>query len=99
MTVSKWLKVGESITINDLIFRIFRDGLKTYIRAEDLKNPEAEIWIDLFAGAFTRLIATHYDTPGWQQGIAGGSLWNDETGNSHLEVDYAYIRKKPRSLT
>ena len=94
LTVSKWLKVGESITINDLIFRIFRDGLKTYIRAEDLKNPEAEIWIDLFAGAFTRLIATHYDTPGWQQGIAGGSLWNDETGNSHLEVDYAYIRKK-----
>lgn len=94
VTISKWLKVGESITINDLIFRIFRDGLKTYIRAEDLKNPEAEIWIDLFAGAFTRLIATHYDTPGWQQGIAGGSLWNDETGNSHLEVDYAYIRKK-----
>ena len=94
LTVSKWLKVGESITINDLIFRIFRDGLKTYVRAEDLKNPEAEIWIDLYAGAFTRLIATHYDTPGWQQGIAGGSLWNDETGNSHLEVDYAYIRKK-----
>lgn len=94
VTISKWLKLGETVTMNDVLFRVFRDGVRTYLRAEDKKNPANELWIDMFAALFTRVVSSSFETPGWKKNLSGGSMYEDEQGNSYLEVDYGVFRKK-----
>lgn len=93
-TISKWLKVKESITLDEVIFRVFRDGLKTYLRATDNKNTEAKVWLDLFGAALTNIVCNQINTSNYQKNNSGGALYLDENGASHIEVDYANIRRK-----
>lgn len=88
------LTVGGNIVMEDVMFDVFREGIRTYIRAEDKLSPDNEEWLDAFAAIFTKMITNSMQTDNWQRGISGGSLWKDEQGSSHLEVDYGVFRKK-----
>lgn len=94
VTISKWLNVGETITMNDLLLRVFRDGVRTYLQAEDKQNPDNEVWLNFYGALLQRVISATFETLHWQQGISGGAMWEDKTMNSHLEVDYLRVRKK-----
>lgn len=107
VNVIKSLTIGGSgmngqLILDDVLFKVFREGIRTYIRISDqamADNPDNEMWLDIFAAIFTKMICNSLKTDNFQQGISGGAFYKDEMGNSHLEVDYGVFRKKATFTT